>query len=259
MKRIVIFASLVILLGLALSFTQVFAAGPGVSAPKKTPAADTSSEMAPAQHGKGAEMKESQQAEKAVKKAAQQERKEDKDNKSPKERQLSDGENPHPTGKVVNFRGVIGGLSNDGSAMDITLKDGSSVTLDMSQNPRIHIPTMGKGTEPSNLRVGMQVSVHAVQIPEGGDPVAIAVQVIPGNPARQHLTGLVTSYEPGKSITIQGASVEPFTFDITNARVIPHDALISAIDQTSVTIVCLTSDENSTCTVQAVVVHARKK
>ena len=86
MKRIVILASLVILLGLALSFTQVFAAGPGVSAPKKTPAADTSSEMAPAQHGKDAEMKESKQAEKAVKKDAQQERKEDIDGKDPRAR-----------------------------------------------------------------------------------------------------------------------------------------------------------------------------
>lgn len=183
MKKIIILGML-LLLGLALVFTQVGAFPSGASA---APSMDSLEVTKTPKTKPG-------KPEKAAKPASH-------------------------AGKKINIKGVV--ASFDGGALVLTLNDQStlSIAVDGATQVRFAGP---KDLLAPDLQKDDQVMVQAVK-DAGGALLALQVHVIPGKPARVHRVGKVTGYTPGVSITIIDQKGATGTFLITgDTRILPE-------------------------------------
>ncbi|MBN2387559.1 MAG: hypothetical protein JXB85_11110 [Anaerolineales bacterium] len=195
MKKIWVFISLAVLIMLLFATTQVLASPAEVIDPQRTPdrtpgARATENADRRATEGRGNSANNS-----------------------------TGNSNPH--GRPVNFRGVIAAV--DGGSLTVDTDDGGSVTVALTEETRIRIPTQGNSGSVAGLQPGLQVLVQAVDDGTGA-LTARSVQVIPGRPVQAHNVGTVTDYQPGVSITIEDKDGNVYTYLLTEAtRVLPAE------------------------------------
>jgi hypothetical protein len=119
-----------------------------------------------------------------------------------------------------NYKGTIASVSD--TSLALTLEDGSSISFTINADTQIRIPTLGKDVTVADLAVGMQAHVRAQK--DGDTLIALAINTIPGKPAKIHRVGTVTDYQPGVSITIQDKDGNSFTFQLTaEPKILPAD------------------------------------
>lgn len=242
MKKYAALLTVSILIGLALTFSQVFAAVPESAAMKKTPPSQESLRGKPT----AKVMKATKISEKETRLATLKSDRPEKPSKTPKPR----------IGKPVNFRGTIVGI-NAGS-IELALKKGGSQAIEMDGETHIHIPTMGYVDDVDGLTTGMEVSVHAVVMGEDKHPLAKTILVIPAKPSHLHKPVIVESYTAGASITVTAADGSQATFDISGARILPDpNAIVQPGDK--VTLVFSRKGDSLTGTVIAIVIHRSPK
>ncbi len=57
-----------------------------------------------------------------------------------------------------------------------------------------------------------------------GEFTAVTVHVVPGKPEKIHRVGVVTVYEAGKTITIEGKDGELYTFELSDTtKILPEE------------------------------------
>jgi len=125
-------------------------------------------------------------------------------------------------GKHENYKGTITAV--DAGSLTLTLKDGSSITVVLDAETRIHIPKNKEATV-LELTEGMTVMVQALR---GQDESLTAhkVIVVPGKPTKTHRVGIVTGYVEGVSITIQAKDELLYTFLLTEeTKILPAERL----------------------------------
>ncbi len=127
-------------------------------------------------------------------------------------------------GKPQIFRGTISAVNS--TSLTLTLGDGSSQTIGLTPDTRIHFP--GPNNTSATLQIGMQVMVMAFT-DQNNNLVARAVMMIPGQPMRVHRVGWVTAYTPGASITIQASDGNLYTFTLTAGTQILPTSLASQL------------------------------
>ncbi|HEX9017734.1 MAG TPA: hypothetical protein VF806_01015 [Anaerolineaceae bacterium] len=253
MKKTIAIASLALLFILALTVTQAFAFAPTApsSPAKKTPLAGQQAGQSNPQSGDKDTRATARADDKATRvsdKVTQEAFRDDRKATQQAEKDLRKG------GAHVNYRGVISGIAAD--KLDLTLKDGGSVSVTMDSNTIVRIPTMGDAGSQTGLKVGMNVVVHALKQAQG-DPLALSINVIPGKPTHFHRVGVVTAYTQGVSITILGKDGTPVTFTLTtNTKVLPSADFVPVLNQTVVTIVSARNVTGPDIIVQALVFHS---
>jgi hypothetical protein len=126
-------------------------------------------------------------------------------------------------GKPMIYRGTISALG--ATDMTLTLGDGSSVTIGLTQDTKIMVPD--PASQGNTLLVGMQVM--ALTFPDQNNlPVARMVLVIPGKPLLVHRVGTVTAYTAGSSITIQATDGNSYTFALTgDTKILPAGSTVA--------------------------------
>ncbi len=121
-------------------------------------------------------------------------------------------------GKPHLYRGTIDIVS--ASSLDLTLMDGSHMTIGLSPDTAIQKP--GSQASGESLSLGMQASVLAFN-DQSNAPVAQMIAIIPVEPVRAHRVGKVTAYTAGVSITIQATDGAIYTFSLDgNTRILPE-------------------------------------
>ena len=128
--------------------------------------------------------------------------------------------NPHV--KHENYKGTITAV--DTGSITLALKDGSSITIVLIAETRIHI-SKNKEATVFELSDGMTVMVQALR---GQDDSLTArkVVVVPGKPTKTHRVGIVTDYLVGVSITIQAKDGLLYTFLLTEeTKILPVERL----------------------------------
>ena len=151
-------------------------------------------------------------------------------------------------GKKVHYKGTVESYS--GSSLTLTLKDGSSATVLLDDDTIIHF-SGGEG----ELAEGLTVGVQAAQGQEGDPPVAIKIQVITGKPEKIHRVGIVTSYSPGASITIEGKNgTTTFAID-PEVKILPEERADLLAVGSSVTIISPRDPAGSDPIAAGIVVH----
>ena len=154
-------------------------------------------------------------------------------------------------GKPLIYRGTITGV--DASSLSLTLLDGSSVTVGLTPDTKIHVP--GPQSMGDTLSMGMHVVVMAFN-DQGNMPVARMVIVIPGQPVRAHRVGNVTAYTAGSSITIQATDGATYTFSLTgDTRILLQDQASSLAVGSRVTIIAPRVPSSLGWTATGIVVH----
>src|SRR5512143_2116923 len=93
-------------------------------------------------------------------------------------------------GKPTILRGTI--ASVDASSLVLTLADGSTVTIALTADTKIHVP--GPQSAGDTLVTGMHAVVMALTDPNTNGLVARMVVAIPGKPVRGHRVGTVAAY-----------------------------------------------------------------
>lgn len=157
-----------------------------------------------------------------------------------------------PKGKPEHYRGQIVAVSTD--SLTLTLKDGSSVTIGLTAETRIKIPSL-KGAAPTALQPGMNVVVQARRSPDGA-VTARTIMVIPGKPTRIHRVGTVTAYTPGVSITILTHDGQTYTFALAaNLKILPVERASELSVGSRVTVIAPRDPESSVWTARGIVVH----
>lgn len=219
MKKIILL-SLLILVGLALAFTQV---GPLVHAVIAAPAADGLEITKTPKNQAG----KSEKAAKAAKRG----------------------------GQKTNLKGVV--ASFDGSALVLTLKDQS--TLSVAVDDATQVSFAGpKGLTAPDLLPGDAVMVQAVK--DGGALLALQVRVIPGEPTRVHRVGTVTEYAPWTSITIVEPQGAQSTFSMsTDTKILPESRKGELQVGARVTIISPRRPAGEPPVAQGIVVHPGTK
>jgi hypothetical protein len=205
-KNIVVMATL--LLGFLLTTANVFANPAIVAKPPHTPGAKAT-EKAEEQHassshngqstGNGSQVTPGAKAtEQAIKRATKVKDK--------------------PKGQRVTYRGNVSAVGD--SSLTLDLDAGGSMTFDVTQDTRIHIPTLGREAGLADLHTGVQALVQVLKNEASGP--AMFVKVIPGKPGPVHRVGIVTAYTPGTSITVQDKQGGSSTFLITpDTKILP--------------------------------------
>ena len=121
-------------------------------------------------------------------------------------------------GKHENYKGTI--TAADAGSITLELKDGSSVSIILTEETDFHIPTK-KDASASGLEIGMTAMVQAVR-GEDDSLTARKVILVPGKPAKIHRVGIITAYAAGASITIQSKDEQSFTFILTDeTKILP--------------------------------------
>ena len=124
-------------------------------------------------------------------------------------------------GKRVHLRGTIALV--DAASLTLTLKDSTTVTVSLTADTRIKVPSLGKDAGVSDLLVGANVNVQATK-GEDESLSATMILVVPGKPALAHHVGTVTDYQPGASITIQDNQGNNFTYLLTaDTKILPEE------------------------------------
>lgn len=218
MKKMFVVTSIVLLMALFLSVTQVFAL-------------TTFEEKKPTDQTPGA---------KATEKAVE------KSNEMPgmgKEKE---------NGKKFHFRGVISAVAAE--TLTIKLEDGSSQAFKLSSSVKIMIPTLGKEASATDLKPEMQVNIQA-EMKDGGYEARM-VQVIPGKPTKVHHVGVVTAYTAGTSLKVKDKDGVEVTFKLTaDTKILPEERTGELIVGARVTVIFPRNLLGGVITAQGVVVH----
>jgi hypothetical protein len=262
-KRLAII-TVFLLLMLLITASQVSATAPDA---KKTPDPNNPNPGQQKQTEKAQDAaEETEEAEKESAEADEDGKKEDKPDNSDRkatqavtktlraaERQTQAAEKAQAKpGKKVHYKGTVESFS--GSSLTITLKDGSSATVLLDDDTSIHFPG-GEG----ELAEGLTVGVLAAQSEEGDPPVAIKIQVITGKPEKIHRVGIVTSYSPGASITIEGKKgTTTFAID-PEVKILPEERADLLAVGSSVTIISRRNPAGSDPVASGIVVHPAKE
>lgn len=132
----------------------------------------------------------------------------------------TDSDKGNPQGKTEHFKGIL--TSVEAASITLTLDDGTSVTIGLTPETRVHMPTLADGSLES-LEPDMKVMVKAL-LGEDGALTAKSIQVIPGKPARAHNVGIVTAYVPNVSISILARDGETYEFLLTETtKILPAE------------------------------------
>ncbi|MEZ0395940.1 MAG: DUF5666 domain-containing protein [Anaerolineales bacterium] len=161
--------------------------------------------------------------------------------------------NGNPQGERVNFRGIV--VSADAASLTVTVEDGAAVTVALTAETRIRVPTLGGEATAASLQPGLQVQIQAVR-GEDGALIARAVQVIPGQPVQTHRVGTVTDYQPGVSITIADAAGKTYTYRLSEeTRILPAERADSLQAGARVTVIAPRDVTSTGWTAQGIVIH----
>ena len=225
MKKILIVASVVTLVGLVFATSRVLASPPAMADMKKS-----------ADHTPGPRATQD--------KNNQNEDKDDRHNSK---------NNNDMHGKRLNFRGIIDTV--DASNLSITLEDGSSAAFLLTTNTIIKIPKLGHGATAADLIPGMQVNVNATR-DNAGVMTARMVHVIPGKPMLIHRVGIVTDYQPGHSISILAKDGKTYTFLVTpKTKILPPGRAGLLVVGARVTIISPRDVSGGTMVALRIVIH----
>ncbi len=154
-------------------------------------------------------------------------------------------------GKPHLYRGTVAGVTE--SSLTLTLLDGTPMTIGLSPDTKIHVP--GPQSMGDTLSVGMRVAVLAFN-DQNNSPVARMVVVIPGQPVRAHRVGKVTAYTPGVSITIQATDGAAYTFSLNaDTRILPQSQAASLAVGSLVTVIAPRVPSSQGWTATGIVVH----
>lgn len=161
--------------------------------------------------------------------------------------------NGNPHGERLNFKGTV--VSADAASLTVTREDGSSVTIALTAETSIRVPTLAGRATADNLQPGLQVQIQAV-MGEDGTLTARAVQVIPGKPLQTHRVGTVTDYQPGISITIADAAGQAYTYRLSEeTRILPLERADSLQVGMRVTIIAPRDVTTTDWVAQGIVIH----
>ncbi len=156
-------------------------------------------------------------------------------------------------GERVNFKGVV--VSADAASLTVTAEDGSTVTVALTAETRIRVPTLSGEATAANLQPGLQVQIQAVR-GEDGVLTARAVQVVPGRPTQTHRVGVVTDYQPGVSLTIADAAGQTYTYRLSQeTRILPADRADSLRAGARVTVIARRDVTTTEWAAQGIVIH----
>jgi hypothetical protein len=158
-----------------------------------------------------------------------------------------------PMGKVGVVRGEVQGITGN------VIKIGDR-NVQVNDQTRYHIPTLGKQATLADIKVGMQVA--AMVYDQNGTLIARQIMVIPGKPEPKHRVGKIIdfTYNPatGGSITIQDKDNNSFTFVILAGqfKVLPQEATVKVGD--TVTVVSHRDPAQDRLIASGVVIHQPK-
>ncbi len=167
-----------------------------------------------------------------------------------KERPNKQTGNPH--GKHENYKGSITAV--DAASITLELKDGSSLSIGLTDKTRIRIPSMKDATYLA-LKTDMTVMVQAIR-DQDDVLTAKAVAVIPGKPTKMHHVGIVTAYEAEVSITIQAKDDLLYTFALTEeTKILPAEKADQLVEGALVTIIAPRDVTGGDPTAIGIVIH----
>jgi hypothetical protein len=155
-------------------------------------------------------------------------------------------------GKPEILRGTI--ASVDAASLALTVADGSTVTVALTADTKIHVP--GPRSAGDTLVTGMRAVVMALTDPNTNGLVARMVVAIPGQPVRAHRVGTVTAYTAGSSITIQAKDGASYTFGLLpDTKILPEDRAGSLAVGSLVTVIAPRVPSSLDWTARGIVVH----
>lgn len=155
-------------------------------------------------------------------------------------------------GTNEKYKGIITAV--DASNITLALKDGIEITIALTAETRIKIPTNNEATV-DDLVAGMKVKVKAVR---GQDDslTAKSVILVPGKPLKTHNVGIVTDYLAGTSITIQAKDGLVYTFLLTEeTKILPAERMDLLVVGARVTIISPRDVTSMEETATGIVIH----
>jgi len=165
-------------------------------------------------------------------------------------------------GKKEVYHGVI--LSVDAASLTVQMEDGTTATVALTAETRLHVPTLGLTATAADLLPEMRVMVKA-RPDEAGILTALSVNVIMGDgegdddmeePEPGESAGIVTEYIPGTSITIQMADGAVISYGLSpNVKIVPHRRADLLDVGASVTVVLRDDMTGAMLTAKGIVVH----
>ena len=158
-------------------------------------------------------------------------------------------------GKHEHYKGIIANVN--ASSLTVTLRDGSSVTVNLTSDTRLKFPGPPNST-PSSLQPGMKVMVQAIR-DQGNNLIATRIMAIPGKPSKIHRVGIVTEYTAGSSITIQDKKGNTYTFALSaEIKLLPVERAGELAVGSFVTIIAPRDPASGGVTVMGIVIHPAK-
>lgn len=155
-------------------------------------------------------------------------------------------------GKPEHYRGQIASLS--ASSLTLTLEDGSAVSVGLTAETRIKVPSQKEATLAA-LQPGMNVMVQARRA-QDGSLSARAVMVIPGKPAKTHRVGTVTAYTPGASLSLLASDGQTYTFALSaEVKILPSERAGELAVGSRVTVIAPREPGSTTWKASGIVVH----
>lgn len=155
-------------------------------------------------------------------------------------------------GKHENLKGVIETVNE--TTVTITLRDGSTATINLNADTRLKVPGM-KGATLEILQSGMQIMVQAIR-DQSDNLIARSLMVKPNKPTKVHHVGWVTAYSPGASITIQAHDGTTTTYTLTDqTKILPTERADKLGVGSRVTIIAPRNPATPQGTALGIVVH----
>lgn len=162
-------------------------------------------------------------------------------------------------GKPDHFKGVV--TAKTDTTVTLTLTDGSTQVVGVDASTQIKIPTM-KGATLADLNLNVQVVVQARGMDANNNPLARMILVVPGKPMTVHRVGKVTAYTAANgttngSITVQDIKGGTSTFVVTaETKILPSDqAANTSLVGLTVTIISRRDPTGGPLTAQGIVIH----
>jgi len=158
-----------------------------------------------------------------------------------------------PGGKKSVYRGVVDDVGED--SLDLKLGGGEVLSFTVTSDTKIKVPTLGATATLTDVQVGANALVQAVEV-EGGSLNALYIHVVPGKPEQIHRVGTVVEYAPDESITIEARNGMTYTFALTeNTKILPAERADELEVGRRVTIISRRDVARGELTAQGVVVH----
>lgn len=162
---------------------------------------------------------------------------------------------------VKNFKGEV--ASFDTTQVVITLKDGTLVTILLTEDTLIKAPKLNPNKKPKvegaplvvpALQVGMKVSIKAVV--QDSTITALKIRVIPGKPVKVYRVGVVTEYTAGTSLTVLSKSGGSSTFLLTaTTKYLPAERMAELAVGRTVTVISPRDVTGAPLVALGVVIH----